>query len=212
MTLTWQKTRTGLSWNEGNGDSTHVALPFVKKSELNRQSLIALLKQYRTDAEAERRFIPEFLDLLHHPDAFLRTHLPGHITGSAWIVDPSKEFVLLTHHAKLNKWLQPGGHADGDENVLHVAQREAREETGLAELILIQNEIFDVDIHVIPLRKDFPEHLHYDVRFIFQAERNKLLLLTDESHALAWVHVNDLPKLTQNNLSMLRMAEKAKLL
>jgi 8-oxo-dGTP pyrophosphatase MutT (NUDIX family) len=179
---------------------------------LNRLSLIALLKKYRTDAEAERRFIPEFLDLLDHPDAFLRTHLPGHITGSAWIVDPSKDFVLLTHHAKLNKWLQPGGHADGDENVLNVARREAREETGLTELLLIQNEIFDIDIHVIPLHKDFPEHLHYDVRFILKAERNTRLLRTDESHALAWVHVNDLPKLTQNNLSMLRMAEKAKLL
>ena len=211
MTLTWQKTRTGLSWSEGNGDSTHVALPFVKKSELNRDSLIAMLNRHSTDAEEERAFIPRFLHLLDHPHAFLRTHLPGHITGSAWIVDASKEFVLLTHHAKLNKWLQPGGHADGDENVLNVAQREAREETGLVELLLVKNEIFDIDIHTIPLRKDFPEHLHYDIRFIFQAPTNKPLLLTDESHALAWVRVNDLPKLTQNNLSMLRMAQKAKL-
>ena len=210
MTLTWQETRTGLSW-KGNGDSTHVALPFVKK-EMNRESLIALLKNHHADAEAEQAFIARFLDLLDHPDAFLRTHLPGHITGSAWIVDPSREFVLLTHHAKLNRWLQPGGHADGDENVLNVAMREAQEETGLPGLLLLRNEIFDVDIHPIPSRKDFPEHLHYDIRFIFQAQMDEPLSVTDESHALGWVHVNDLQKLTDNNLSMLRMADKTRLL
>ena len=179
---------------------------------MNRDSLIALLKKHRTPADEERNFVPRFLDLLDHPDAFLRTHLPGHITGSAWIIDPFQEFALLTHHAKLNKWLQPGGHADGDENVLNVARREAREETGLVELLLVQNEIFDIDIHSIPMRKDFPQHLHYDIRFIFQASKDEPLQLTDESHALAWVNLNDLPTLTQNNLSMLRMAEKAKLL
>jgi len=162
------------------------------------------------DAEKEGAFIQQFLELLDHPDAFLRTHLPGHITGSAWIVDPSKEFVLLTHHAKLNKWLQPGGHADGDENVLNVAKREATEETGLTDLLLLKHEIFDIDIHTIPIRKNFPEHLHYDIRFIFQAQPNDHLLLTPESHALAWVRVNDLEKLTQNNLSMLRMADKTR--
>lgn len=179
---------------------------------MNRESLIASLRIHPTDSEEERQFVPEFLHLLNHSDAFQRTHLPGHITGSAWIVDPSREFVLLTHHAKLNKWLQPGGHADGDENVLNVALREAQEETGLGDLVLIQNEIFDVDIHTIPLRKDFPQHLHYDVRFIFEAQKDQPLLLTDESHALAWVHVADLRKLTENNLSLLRMAEKTKLL
>ena len=115
---------------------------------MNRDSLIVLLKKHRTHSDEEKVFIPKFLDLLDHPHAFLRTHLPGHITGSAWIIDPSKEFVLLTHHAKLNKWLEPGGHADGDEDVLNVALREAREETGLADLLLVQKEIFDIDIPV----------------------------------------------------------------
>ncbi len=179
---------------------------------MNRDSLIELLKKHRTHSDEEKVFVPRFLDLLDHPNAFLRSHLPGHITGSAWIVDQSKKFVLLTHHAKLNRWLQPGGHADGDEHVLNVARREAYEETGLSELNLIQDNIFDIDIHTIPERKDFPEHLHYDIRFIFQASKYEPLLLTDESHALAWVDLKDLPKLTQNNLSMLRMAEKAKLL
>lgn len=183
-----------------------------KKIELNRASLIALLSKHRSDSEEELSFVQKFVELLDHPDAFLRTHLPGHITGSAWIVDPKKEFVLLTHHAKLNKWLQPGGHADGDENVLNVALREANEETGLKDLRLIKEAIFDIDIHTIPLRKDFPEHLHFDVRFVFEARQDEPLILTDESHALQWVHLNDLGKLTNHNTSMLRMAEKAILL
>lgn len=179
---------------------------------MDKHELVSLLKNYAADTEEERSFIPRFLSLLEHPEAFLRTHLPGHITGSAWIVDGSRKYVLLTHHAKLNKWLQPGGHADGDENVLNVAKREANEETGLQNLILIQKEIFDVDIHTIPKRKDFPEHLHYDIRFIFQANMNDKLLITDESNELAWVHMSRLPELTDNNSSILRMADKVGLL
>jgi 8-oxo-dGTP pyrophosphatase MutT (NUDIX family) len=179
---------------------------------LDREVLIHSLKNYRPDGEDEKSFIPKFLDLLHHPNAFQRHHLPGHVTGSAWIVDSSGDFVLLTHHAKLNKWLQPGGHADGEENVINVARREAVEETGLKDLHLVQKEIFDIDIHVIPARKDFPEHFHYDIRFLFRANKEEALILTDESHALDWVNVNQLSHFTSNNVSMLRMAAKARLL
>ena len=171
-----------------------------------------MLKDHRTHFEEEQQFIPGFLELLEHPDAFLRSHLPGHITGSAWIIDSSRQFVLLTHHAKLNKWLQPGGHADGEENVLNVALREATEETGLTELHVIQDRIFDVDIHIIPSRKEFPEHLHYDIRFVFEARKDEPLMLTNESHALAWVQVAELAYLTQNNKSIMRMADKLHLL
>jgi len=169
------------------------------------------LKTYDA-ADVEKSFTLKFLELLLHPQAFHRHHLPGHITGSAWIVDQSKKFALLTHHAKLNKWLQPGGHADGDEDILMVALREAKEETGLKEFKLLHNGIFDLDIHPIPARKEFPEHLHYDVRFLFQADRNESLLMTTESHALAWVATDQLTLLTQENASIIRMANKVDLL
>src|SRR5437899_1557771 len=106
-----------------------------------------------------------FLDLLHHPRAYHRDHLPGHITGSSWIVNEDFTKVLLILHAKLGRWLQPGGHADGDEHVLNVAMREAEEETGLSKLTLLGPGIFDLDVHPIPARKDFAAHDHYDVRF-----------------------------------------------
>jgi 8-oxo-dGTP pyrophosphatase MutT (NUDIX family) len=175
-----------------------------------RQQLIEAIQSYRTNYREEIDFLLQFDRLLQHPRSFHRDHLPGHITGSAWIIDKSEEFVLLTHHAKLNRWLQPGGHADGDENVLNVCTREAVEETGLTSLNLVSSTIFDLDIHTIPARKDFPQHDHYDVRLLFTASREEPLKISTESHDLQWVPVADLKIKTENNLSMLRMAEKVK--
>lgn len=174
----------------------------------SRGALIDALKHYRTGYPKEKKFIARFKALLEHLRSFHRDHLPGHITASCWIVDESRQFTLLTHHAKLNRWLQPGGHADGDENVMAVALREAQEETGLTSLALIHNSIFDIDIHPIPARPDFPQHDHYDIRFLFQASMHEPLTITSESNDLAWKPVNALPILTDNNESILRMAEK----
>lgn len=175
-------------------------------------SLKEELQQYQSSYEFEITFKENFLSLLQHERAFHRDHLPGHITGSTWIVDEQLEYVLLTHHAKLNKWLQPGGHADGDEDVRRVALREANEETGLTQIKVLQDSVFDLDIHPIPERKDFPAHDHYDVRFIVQASRNEPLLITEESHDLQWIHISNVPTLTEMNSSILRMLEKTALL
>ncbi|SVD91553.1 uncharacterized protein METZ01_LOCUS444407, partial [marine metagenome] len=69
-----------------------------------------------------------------YPDCFERNNLFGHFTGSAWIVDDTHNWILMTHHRQLNRWLQPGGHADGNPDLLYVAINEAREETGLTKL------------------------------------------------------------------------------
>jgi 8-oxo-dGTP pyrophosphatase MutT (NUDIX family) len=108
----------------------------------------------------------------------------------------------------LNKWLQPGGHAEGEENVLNVALREAREETGVREFKVLGQGIFDLDIHPIPARKGFPDHLHYDIRFLFEADKNKQVTVSDESHDVAWVALDALGELTQNNPSIMRMVHK----
>ena len=177
------------------------------KKYVNRDLLIQALKTYDAPGD-EQLFKVRFLELLAHPQAYHRNHLPGHITGSAWIIDQSKKYVLLTHHAKLNKWLQPGGHADGDENILNVSLREAVEETGLNDFKLLHDGIFDLDIHPIPARKEFPDHLHYDIRFLFEADKDIPLLISEESHALSWVALEQLEELTDGNASILRMAEK----
>jgi 8-oxo-dGTP pyrophosphatase MutT (NUDIX family) len=174
--------------------------------KLDRESVVRSLKKYNTAFTEENLFVPKFLELLNHADAFQRYHLPGHITGSSWILDQSRQHVLLVHHGTLNKWLQPGGHADGEENVLNVALREAQEETGLKHFKLLQEEIFDLDIHPIPARGDFPDHLHYDIRFLFEADRNEQIVVSDESHDIAWLALSQLN--TLNNPSLMRMANK----
>src|SRR4051812_47678787 len=122
----------------------------------SRKTLTESVKNHRSPYEIENSYRERFLQILQQSACYDRENLPGHITGSSWIVDEARQHVLLTHHAKLNKWLQPGGHADGDENILRVSLREAEEETGLKDLRLLSHEPFDIDIHTIPVRKDFP--------------------------------------------------------
>lgn len=179
---------------------------------MDRAWLITSIQKYVTPFEEEDGFIKLFLELLKHPRAFYRDHLPGHITGSAWIVDETRTQALLTHHAKLSRWLQPGGHADGEENIIEVALREAREETGLTSLEVISPAIFDLDIHLIPARHDFLQHQHFDVRILLQASRNERFTVTEESHDLAWVSLDEVGSRSNQNPSMLRMCTKTKLL
>ena len=177
---------------------------------MNRLELITALKKYKTDFDAERIFIAPFQHLLQNSEAYSRHHLPGHVTGSAWIIDRSRSNVLLTHHAKLNRWLQPGGHADGDEDIFEVARREAIEETGLPKFTLLQKGVFDIDIHLIPERNGFPAHDHYDIRILLEADAADKVTISPESHDVQWVHIEHLANRSGNNSSMLRMAEKVK--
>lgn len=175
---------------------------------MNRIELVTSLHDYQTTYEEEKDFVNRFLSLLAEASCFERTHLPGHITGSAWIVDPSRTQVLLVHHAKLNKWVQPGGHADGDEDILRVALKEAEEETGLKEFKIHDSQRpFDIDIHRIPERTEFPEHFHYDVRFLLEANANELIHVSEESHDVKWIRLDDLAKYSQER-SVLRMKDK----
>ncbi len=165
------------------------------------------IRQYETFDKTEAGFKAKFLALLKHPDAFQRIHLPGHITGSSFIVSDDGQYTLLVHHAKLNRWLQPGGHADGDTNVAGVALREANEETGLKNISLLNANIFDLDIHVIPARKDFPQHEHYDVRYLFRASLEEPIVVSEESHDVKWVPLSDLESYN-NEPALLRMRGK----
>jgi 8-oxo-dGTP pyrophosphatase MutT (NUDIX family) len=174
---------------------------------MDRAELMNFLQNYTTGYSEESVFIQQFLTLLSHSECYQRTHLPGHITGSAWIVDSEYKNVLLVHHAKLKKWMQPGGHADGDENILNVALKEAREETGLTNFIIPSKVPFDLDIHSIPERKDIPEHLHFDIRFLLEANSSDQIIVSEESLDVKWVPISDLEKYS-NERSVVRMKEK----
>ena len=176
---------------------------------INRELLHIALAEYKSQFAEELAFVSRFVELLQHPDAFQRDHLPGHITASSWIVNKDRSKVLLVQHAALRKWLQPGGHADGDENVIRVATREANEETGLTNITLVGSGIFDIDVHAIPARKDlsFPKHDHYDVRFLFEADDTDELKISDESTDLQWIRLDELQQYN-NEDSVLRLRLK----
>lgn len=154
--------------------------------------------------------------LLDHPDAFHDAYFPGHFTGSALIVSADHQRVLLTHHRKLNLWLQLGGHADHDKDLSKVALREAREESGLEKFLFYHfpNERgiipFDIDIHAIPERGFTPGHLHYDVRYLLICEDDEShIQISEESHDLRWFTWSEAAQKT-SELSMQRQFYKAR--
>jgi 8-oxo-dGTP pyrophosphatase MutT (NUDIX family) len=140
-------------------------------------------------------------------DPFVRARLAGHYTASAWLVDASGERLLMTHHRKLDRWLQLGGHADDDRDLAAVALREAEEESGLTGLVVLP-EIFDLDRHWIPERGDVPGHLHYDVRYVVRTTGSEDFVVSDESHALAWRDIAGLLEDPATDPSIVRMAAK----
>lgn len=149
--------------------------------------------------------------LRYAPGSFTRSHFePGHFTGSALIVD-DRSRVLLTLHRKLGKWLQLGGHADGDLLLAQVALREAREESGVASLAYAAggDGILDVDVHGIPANEKEPEHKHFDVRYLIFANRAQAdaIQASDESSDLKWFTLEEAREVV-NEPSLRRMFDK----
>ncbi|MEI8094978.1 MAG: TipAS antibiotic-recognition domain-containing protein [Spirochaetales bacterium] len=170
-------------------------------------SLLVLLDDY------ERRFPDDTAAAQFRAFAASGEPLQGkanprrHITASTWIVNRARTRVLLTHHAKLHKWVQLGGHTDEGEDWTAAALREAHEESGLQGLSLAQEGLFDLDVHEIPARPGQAAHDHYDLRFLVEADDRVPLVISDESHDLAWVNLADLARYT-SEASQLRMAAK----
>jgi 8-oxo-dGTP pyrophosphatase MutT (NUDIX family) len=164
------------------------------------------LAVYAQMVPAHRLLASEFLDFAATtPQAFERAHRVGHFTGSAWLVSADGRRVLLTHHRKLDRWLQLGGHADGDRDLAAVALREAREESGLGQLHL-EPGIFDLDRHLIPARADEPAHWHYDVRYVVRAGGSEAFMGNEESLALGWRSIDAIAADGQADESLRRMA------
>ncbi len=136
----------------------------------------------------------------------LRCGRPGHFTSSAFIMNESGTHLLLVKHRKLGIWLQPGGHADGNENLYEVAVREMQEETGVMPSTG-STKILDLDIHEIPAHGRENAHQHFDVRYLLIADAGKPLLISDESTDLAWVPISEIEKYTKEE-SLLRMLRK----
>lgn len=166
------------------------------------------LRQHEASSAIEAATRSRFLALLgESPRCFSRNCFPAHFTASAWLVSADGERALLLHHRKLARWLQPGGHADGDSDLARVALREATEETGLAGLA-VDADPFDLDAHVIPARGDEPEHWHYDLRFVVRATASEQFIANSESRDMAWRAITDIASDFELDASIRRMARR----
>lgn len=180
---------------------------------MHRKPLLELLDRYAARHPGEAACVARVRALVSaHADCFERSCPPGHVTGSAFVLSADGRRALLVHHRKLDRWLQPGGHADGESDVARVALREAQEETGLDGLAFWGAEPvpmpFDVDVHAIPARPGEPAHEHHDVRFLLVAS-DEDARASAESHAVRWFALEALlePGVEE---SVRRMARKAR--
>ena len=135
-----------------------------------------------------------------HENCFERSLKKGHITGSAWLLNKNGDKALLMHHAKLDIWVQLGGHADGDSDILNVAIKEAQEESGVIEIEPVSPHIFDLDIHNVG------DHFHYDIRFLLQITSDSCVRQNQESKGFFWASKNG--PIPTRHRSVLRMHEK----
>jgi 8-oxo-dGTP pyrophosphatase MutT (NUDIX family) len=175
-----------------------------------------LLDAYREQHPSERACVARISQLVDtHPNCYERNCWHGHITASVWIASPDHQQFLLTHHRKLRRWLQLGGHADGDSDVRRVALREAREESGMRDFDFARDssglDLIDVDVHRIPAFRDDPPHDHHDLRFCLVARPGQTVHVSEESHDVAWFDLVELE--TQlDEVSLLRLGRKCRAL
>ncbi|MCH6257983.1 NUDIX hydrolase [Puniceicoccaceae bacterium K14] len=177
----------------------------------HQSNLIADLERYSRKYPQESDTVELFIDFVkRNVDCFSRDLQEGHITGSAWIQDETGAFALLTHHGKLDRWFQVGGHCEGETKAQDASFREATEESGLTDLKFVSEEIFDIDRHLFPEKNGFPAHYHYDVRFLLKTSDKSKIAISEESQDLQWFISSAIANVTDEE-SVLRMVRKTKL-
>lgn len=165
-----------------------------------------LLLNYNCDFPYQLNIRDEMLNFLSSAHPFSREQKQGHFTSSALLLNSDSSKFFLLHHKKLNKWLQPGGHADGEEDLLKVAIKESEEESGILGIVALQDYIFDLDIHKIPSSHREDEHFHYDVRFLLKAPYDEINP-NFESFSASWFDIDIIKKLPLE-ISLMRMINK----
>ena len=173
------------------------------------ENLVERLERYRKTNDGQSDTVDLFVAFLqkNRAKSFCRSLAEGHVTASCWLLNRAQTHVLLTHHRKLNRWLQLGGHADGESDPVKVALAEASEESGIKNIRILTDDIFDIDRHVIPARNNEPEHFHYDFRFAMQTTGSDDYVVGDESHDLRWVDITRMAQYAADE-SVLRMGQK----
>ncbi|MGX7059720.1 NUDIX hydrolase [Vagococcus humatus] len=155
-------------------------------------SLITEITQYQTVNEQEERDKALILaELTNNPQVFLRESSLAHMTASAWVVNEDKTKVLMVYHHIYNSWSWLGGHADGEEDLLKVAIKEVKEESGLKQVSPVSTNIFSLEVLTVDGHikhgQYVSSHLHLNVTYLLEAkEKDKLVIKPDENSGVAW--------------------------
>jgi len=179
---------------------------------MHRQELLQRLSRYRTPFIEEAAMVNRTRNfVMQHSNCFDRHLAIGHVSGSAWVVNPARTHALLLHHRKLGFWLQPGGHADGDSDIVRVVLKETSEESGVDfnDVRLLSDEIFDVDVHTVYESKHDPRHEHFDIRFLVEIDDSIPIPGNNESHDIGWAAIDEVARFN-NALSLRRLVTKTR--
>ncbi len=157
-----------------------------------RKELIEQLKAYvpfNEQEEKDKDIILHFLS--EYDDIYLRSDLVAHMTASAWVVNSTMDKVIMAYHNLYRSYSWLGGHADGDEELLHVAIKEVQEESGISNVKALSEDIFSIEILSVEghfKRGQYvPSHLHLNITYLLQADENESLhIKEDENSAVSW--------------------------
>lgn len=167
--------------------------------------LLEELKSYEPYNEQEANDKAVMLRLLEkEPDIFTRENETAHVTASAWLVNREHTKVLMIYHNIYNSWSWTGGHADGEKDLLAVAMKEAKEETGVETIVPVSEEIYSIEILTVDGHvkrgKYVPSHLHLNVTYLLEADEAEVLRVKpDENSGVAWFSLEEaLEKCTED--------------
>lgn len=154
-------------------------IPYNHQEENDQKAMIAFLK--------------------NNKDAFDRNNLVGHMTSSSWIVNKERTKILMIYHNRYDSWSWTGGHADNDEDLLHVALKEAKEETSIKHIVPLSNEIFSLELLTVDghIRKNIyvPSHIHLNVSYLLEGDESDLISpLLSENKDVKWINIDDVTK------------------
>ena len=156
-------------------------------------------KSYNEQEENDKKIMLKYIDTFD--DVLTRNNEFGHFTASAWVVNKERTKVLMIYHNIYKSWAWTGGHADGENNLLETAIRELKEETGVKNVKVLDNNIFSLEIicvngHV-KRGKYVSSHVHLNLTYLFEVDENEILRIKlDENSGVKWINIENVEKVS----------------